>query len=56
MFTARFHPLRAEALNVVFCPLDRADYIQLFHTISVYAHTLCHLPYLVEVHFALRNL
>jgi hypothetical protein len=55
MLTAIFHPLRAKALDVVFRPLDRANYIRFFHPIDVYAHALRHLPQLVEVNFVLPN-
>jgi len=38
------HPLHTKALNVAFRPLARANYIRLFHSISVYARLLRHLP------------
>jgi hypothetical protein len=44
-------PLRAVALNVLFCPLNGPDDISLFHPVCIYVHGLGHLSDRVEVHF-----
>jgi hypothetical protein len=47
---ARFDPLRAVAIDVVFRPLDRPDHIGLLHAIGLQAHILCHLLDLAKIH------
>ncbi|MCK4728404.1 MAG: hypothetical protein KAT27_05745 [Desulfobacterales bacterium] len=48
------HPLRAVALNVVFCSLNSPDDIYLFHPICIYIHSGGHLPNRVKVHLIPR--
>jgi hypothetical protein len=47
---ARFDPLRAVTIDVVFRPLDRPDHIGLLHASGFKAHILCHFLDLVKIH------
>ena len=49
---ARFDPLRAVAIDVVFRPLDRPDHIGLLHASGLQAHILCHFLDIVKIHMA----